>query len=216
MVRSSTFRTRTLRFALGAGVVITLGIAAVGCRPEPVPSASATPTPSASGSASASATPSPTDSADAAGEIALPTACEQLYSPAMLAQLQERGPLNDPGVTMTSTQIVEGLELLGSGIPTIRCTWGTPSESGLATNVSIIDAEQAAALSAAFANAGLACEPAGEATICRGAQSMITQDDQIAELTETHILRGNGWVSTYTINFDVEGYSQDVLATLWG
>jgi hypothetical protein len=134
----------------------------------------------------------------------------------MLAALQAKGPLNDPGVTMTSTQNVEALELLGSGVPTIRCSWGTPSESGMATNVTIVDAAQSAALATALANAGFACAPELGGTVCRLAQSMINQDDEIAELTETHVLRGNAWVSSYTINFDVEGYTPDVVATLWG
>ena len=61
--------------------------------------------------------------------------------PTMLASLNAANPpLNDPGVTMHSTQNVDALELLNSGIPTLRCSWGQPSEYGLATNVSVVDA----------------------------------------------------------------------------
>lgn len=192
-----------------------LGLALVGCRPEPAPTASPTAAESAAPAPSAD-TATPTPEAEPDAEIALPAACEELYTPAMLATLQGLGPLNDPGVTMTSTQNVESLELLASGVPTIRCSWGVPSESGMATNVTIVTAEQSAALLTALAEAGFGCADEFGGTVCRSAQSMINQDDEIAELTETHLLRGNAWVSSYTINFDVPGYTQDVAASLWG
>ena len=136
------------RAAAGAAAAAALCLGLVGCQPEPVPTSAPTPSASASASPSPSPTgsPSPTETAQAGEEIALPTACEQLYSPAMLAALQQRVPLNDPGITMTSTQNVGALEILTSGIPTLRCTWGAPSETGLATNVSIVDPAQSAAV----------------------------------------------------------------------
>jgi hypothetical protein len=214
----ATPRGRRLRCA-GAGLAAAAAVCLVltGCQPEPVasPTGSASTSPSPSPTP-AGPTPTPTPTAEAGEVIALPTACDELYSPAMLAALQERGPLNDPGVTMTSTQNVEALELLSSGAPTIRCSWGLPSESGMATNVTIVDAEQSAAVAAALANAGFGCASELGGMVCRLAQSMINQDDEIAELAETHVLRGNAWVSSYTINFEVPGYTEDVVTTLWG
>ena len=117
--------------AAAAAAVLCLGL--VGCQPEPVPTSAPTPSSSASASAAPSpsptGSPSPTETAEAGEEIALPAACEQIYSPEMLAALQQRVPLNDPGITMTSTQNVGALEILTSGIPTLRCTWGAPSET---------------------------------------------------------------------------------------
>jgi hypothetical protein len=206
--------------AAGVGIAAAVVcLALVGCQPEPLASPTAsTPASGSPTATTASPTPSssPTSTAEAGEEIALPSGCEQLYSPAMLAALEQSGPLNDPGVTMTSTQNVEALELLSSGLPTIRCSWGLPSESGMATNVTIVDAAQSAALAAALANAGFGCAAELGGTVCRFAESMINQDDEIAELNETHVLRGNAWVSSYTINFDVPGYTEDVVATLWG
>jgi hypothetical protein len=134
----------------------------------------------------------------------------------MLASLQQKGPLNDPGVTMTSTQNVEALEVLASGVPTIRCTWGAPSETGLATTVSIIDADQSAAITQALGNTGFACEETAGGTLCRSTQTMVDLDDDLVELTETHVLRANAWVSTATVNFEVDGYSEDIIGALWG
>ena len=198
--------------AAAAAAVLCLGL--VGCQPEPV--ATSAPTPSSSASPSPTGSPSPTDTAQAGEEIALPTECEQLYSPEMLAALQQRVPLNDPGITMTSTQNVGALEILTSGIPTLRCTWGAPSETGLATNVSIVDAAQSAAVVDALAGSGFTCEPIDGGTVCRFERTVISQDDVQVALTETHVLRGNAWVSTATVDFEAEGYSEDIVATLWG
>ncbi|MCR2810084.1 MULTISPECIES: hypothetical protein [unclassified Microbacterium] len=214
MSPASSRRSAPARAAAGVAAAIALCLGLAGCQPEPSPTASRSP--STTPSATAAPTPTPTETAAAGDSIELPTACEQLYSPGMLAALQEQAPLNDPGVTMTSTQVVGALEILSSGIPTIRCSWGLPSETGLATNVSLVDAAQSTALLDAFANSGFACEPSGEGTICRYTQTVIDLDDNQVELTETHVLRGNGWVSTATINFAPEGYTEDIVATLWG
>ncbi|GAA1670261.1 hypothetical protein [Microbacterium lacus] len=195
---------------------LALGLSLAGCKPEPATTSAPAPSASASPSASANSTGSPSPTAQADAGIELPASCEQLYSPEMLAALQGRGPLNDPGVTMTSTQNVAALELLSSGVATIRCSWGVPSDSGMATNVTILSAEQSSALTTALAEAGFGCGDELGGTVCRSAQSMVSQDDQIAELTETHVFRGDVWISSYTINFDVPGYTEDVVATLWG
>ena len=213
---ASTRPTRSARVAVGAAAAIVSCLGLVGCQPEPAPSPSSSASPSVAASASPSASPAPSETTPVADGIELPTACEQLYSPEMLASLQQKGPLNDPGVTMTSTQNVEALEILTSDIPTIRCSWGTPSETGLATTVSIVDAEQSAAIAQALGNAGFACEEIDGGTVCRYTQTMVSQDDDLVELTETHVLRANAWVSTATINFESEGYSEDIIATLWG
>lgn len=200
-----------------AGLALLLGVALTACAPEP-----AAPTPSASAS-SPVATPTPTPvatptpTATSAADIQLPATCEQIYSAAMLASLDSANPpLNDPGVTMHSTQNAGLLETLSSGIPTLRCSWGTPSEYGLATNVSIVDAEQASAIRQTLDTSGFGCEEAMNGTICRIEQKTITLDDKEVTFGETHYLRGNAWVSTSWINFAPAGYTEDIVATLWG
>ena len=125
-------------------------------------------------------------------------------------------PLNDPGVTMLSTQNAELLEILHSGLPTIRCSWGAPSEFGLATNVSIVDGAQSAAIATALRDAGFGCEQQLGGTICRTDQTVISQDDTEVRLGETHFLRGNGWVSTAWINFAPTGYTEDIVGDALG
>ena len=212
------------RRASTAAIVMTLAALLVtACAPEPGETSPTPTSPGPSATASASptqaATPAPTPSATAASddEIALPAACEDIYSAAMLASLNAQAPpLNDPGVTMHSTQNAQLLEILTSGIPTIRCSWGGPSEYGLATNVSIIDAGQSAAVLGALQESGFGCADYDGGTICRIQQKRINLDDDEVTLGETHFVRGNGWVSTAWINFAPEGYTEDIADTLWG
>lgn len=208
--------TRAVPRAMGAGLAaIALALAVTACVPEPAPGSSSAPDPSASESLSPSATATPeptaTDSA-----FALPATCEELYSPEMLATLQAQNPpLNDPGVTMYSTQIVEGLEVLNSGAPTMRCSWGQPSEFGLATNLTVVTAEQSDSVEAALAVAGFACSDVSEGTLCRFEQELLTQDDTIVHRGEAHFFRGDGWLTTAWIDFAPEGYTEDIIATVW-
>ncbi|WP_137846052.1 hypothetical protein [Microbacterium sp. 2FI] len=203
-----------------ACVAVLVGVAlTASCAPEPDPAATASGTPSASPTASPASSPSPTpiatDLPDAGFE--LPPACESIYSAAMFDQLEtENAPLNDPGVTMLSTQNVDLIEILESGAPTIRCSWGMPSEYGLATNVTVVDAAQAEAVRAALASAGVGCEQLAGGTVCAFEQRGITQDDEEYASGETHYLQDGGWVSTAWINFHPEGYTEDIAATLWG
>src|SRR5688572_15033779 len=116
-----------LRAAAALAGVAVVAAVATACQPEP----GASPTPSDEAAPSATAeSPSPTPTRSPSpietnlpdAGFALPDRCEDLYSAEMLASLQAQAPpLNDPGVTMNATQNVEALELLASGIPTMRC-----------------------------------------------------------------------------------------------
>jgi hypothetical protein len=185
--------------------------------PEPVPGEAGEVRPTLSATATArGAGPSPSATPTAAG-FDLPEACEQMYSADMLASLQVANPpLNDPGVTMLSAQNVAILEILDSGVPTLRCTWGTPSEMGLATNVSVVDAAQATSVVTALTQAGFGCEDLADGTVCRIEQRGVTLDDEEYTRGETHYVGGGGLVSTQWINFNPDGYTEDVVATIWG
>jgi hypothetical protein len=160
---------------------------------------------------------SPVETEKPQADFDVPAACEDIYSAAMLAQLQSGNPpLNDPGVTMLSTENADLLEIIHSGAPTLRCSWGKPSEYGLATNVTAIDADQAAAVLAALPAAGFGCEAMGDGTVCRIEQKGVTLDDQEYTRGETHYIGDGGLVTTAWINFAPEGYTEDVVSTVWG
>jgi hypothetical protein len=128
----------------------------------------------------------------------------------------ENPPLNDPGVTMLSTQNVDLIQIIDGGAPTLRCTWGKPSEYGLATNVTAVDNDQAERVEAELAESGFDCGALGDGTICRIEQKGVTLDDEEYTSGETHFVGPGGWVSTAWINFSPDGYTEDVVATIWG
>ena len=94
--------------------------------------------------------------------------------------------------------------------------WGQPSESGLATNISVIDAASAAALLDALRAAGFGCQAMWDGTLCEIAQRTVNLDDEEVEFGETHFVRGDGWVSTGWVDFTPDGYTEDIVDTLWG
>lgn len=208
-------RHRIAARALGGVAILAMAAAlTVACRPEPVataePTASVSPRPTG-------ASPTPIETELPGAEFEVPAACEDIYSAAMLDSLEaDNPPLNDPGVTMYSTQNVDLLQIIDSGAPTLRCSWGTPGEYGLATNVTAVDAAQAELIGQQLAGTGFACETLGEGTICRIEEKGVTLDDEIYNGGETHYIGGGGWVSTSWINFDPEGYTEDIVDTIWG
>ncbi|MDO8384253.1 MAG: hypothetical protein Q7T17_14920 [Microbacterium sp.] len=192
--------------------VVMSAVALAGCTaaPQPTPTSTGDPTPEITTlgeTPDASETPSPEPVAD----ISIPASCEDIYSAEMLSLLQAGNPpLNDPGVTMESTEVPDAFEVLASGAQTLRCSWGLPSSYGLATNVTIVDPDQASTVRDALESAGFACGDLAEGTVCRTQQ---TEEENA--FGESHYLQANGWVSTRWINFGPQGYTEDVVTTLW-
>jgi len=196
--------------------VTTLLLAVVlsGCVAESATTPSEAPT-SATPTSSAAADPSPTpEASETTAGIALPDDCAQIYSPAMLSSLEQEGlPLNDPAVTMLATQ---NAALLGDleTLPTLRCSWGAPGSVGITTNVTVVDAPQAAAIETELAEGGFGCGDQGGGTVCSIEQRGVSLDDVPYVRGETHALRGNVWVATSWLNHPLDGYVEDILATL--
>lgn len=206
---ASLFRRGVLAVVLVSSAVL----AGCSATPQPEPTSTGDPTPEITTlgeTPEASASPSP--SAENTADISIPVRCEDIYSAAMLSVLESGNPpLNDPGVTMDSTEVPALLDVLRSGAQTLRCSWGLPSSYGLASNVTIVDADQAEVVRDALASAGFACGDLAGGTVCR-----VQQTDEENAFGESHYLRANGWVSTRWINFGPQGYTEDIVATLWG
>ena len=204
-------RSESLLHQSAIAVVLVGVLALVGCAagPEPTMTSTGDPTPEVT---TPGASPSAEATTKPGADISIPASCEDIYSPEMLATLEsENPPLNDPAVTMDSTEVVEALEVLGSGLQTLRCSWGLPSSYGLATNITIVDAAQAQTVVDSLPERGFACEELADGTVCRAQQS-----DGENSFGESHYLRANGWVSTRWINFGPQGYTEDIVSTLWG
>ncbi|MGW9114006.1 hypothetical protein [Microbacterium sp. NPDC055683] len=212
-------RRLALAVVPAALVLAAAGCASGGLGPAPAETSSVpvtaetgapvTPTPVTTAPAASTPTAEPSDG------IALPAGCEQVWSPEALAILSEDvGPLNDPGLTMLSTEVVPALEVLDT-VPSLRCTWGLPSDVGIATTVAIIDDAQADAVLAALQERSFSCEDRVVVTRCELRETF--DGAPAGEGGEIHVLGGNGWVSTHWLNADVEPeYTDDVIATLWG
>ncbi|QLD11042.1 hypothetical protein [Microbacterium oleivorans] len=203
-------------------VVAAVALLATGCA-TPVGGA-ATPdptqtsvTPSAEPSTSPTAEPAETETPAPTDEIALPASCDDVFVGDLRATLDaEIAPLNDPGVTMYSTENADALTVLESGVPTLRCTWGRPSDRGIATTVAIVSSEQAATVSDALSAAGFESEEASDGDYFRTSQQMLSMDEELVELGETHFLRGNAWISTRWINYGPSSYTPGIVSALWG
>ncbi len=200
-----------IRQALTATIAAaTIALALTACAPEPEPAATPTGSPSAP-AASPTATPSPTPSATPA---ALPADCLAAFSPGMQQTLAADAlPLNHPGVEMYTTEVAPLLELLAT-VPHLRCTWGAPSEYGLATTIALVDADQAALVVEQLGGAGIACSDEAGATICRTEERGVNLDDVEYARGETHALRDGYWIATAWINVAPAGYTEDILAQL--
>ncbi|GAA5100864.1 hypothetical protein GCM10025760_38750 [Microbacterium yannicii] len=209
-------QSRAKRVAVGCVALIALVVVVSGCRPEPAATPSSSPSITMKDT-TPSPSVSPIETQKPQADFELPTACEEIYSDAMLASLQSANPpLNDPGVTMLSTENADLLEIIHGGAPTLRCSWGQPSEYGLATNVTVIDDDQAAAILTALPAAGFGCEALGDGTVCRIEQKGVTLDDKEYTRGETHYVGDGAVVTTAWINFAPDGYTEDVVATLFG
>ena len=199
----------------GAFVLALAAVTAVatGCLPEPEPGATPTTTDAV---ATGTATPTPTTTAAPEDSFAFPADCAAVYTPQMLTALEaDVPPLNDPGTTMASTEVVAAIEILTGAEQTIRCSWGPPSERGMATNVTIVTSAQSQTIADALVNEGFSTEELDGGALHRIEREMLTLDDDIVTLGETHYLRDDVWVSTRWIDVNPDGYTQAIVASLW-
>lgn len=216
--------TRNLnRIAVTAAALM---LALTGCAGSGEPSPSGDPGGSPSVVPPTAPAPSPSEEPTlASDDIELPGDCAQLFDAAFIAQMDAVGlPLNDPGLTMGATFAEAPLALLDE-IPTLRCTWGMPSEVGVATHVSIVSPEQRAELLAVYETgfdldgtpAVFDCVELGPETRCGFTRTETDQDGAGWALGEAQVFRGNAWITTAWLNTDAAGdaYLDSITTALW-
>ena len=169
---------------------------------------------------SATAEPQPVASAAPAAAGPRPTTCEAIYSPAMLATLNETGTLNpdwakedvNPGVLFGTDD--EQLIVLIEGAEHLTCVWGDPeggSGSGLTSNVVFVTAEQSETVHQRLLALGENCyeELGGIRCLAETSQG----EDGVSG--ESHFLRDGVWLATRYVNAGPDGYTHDMVATVW-
>ncbi|MCP2029962.1 hypothetical protein L1277_000026 [Okibacterium sp. HSC-33S16] len=168
--------------------------------PAPVAPSSAPPAPSTP------PTPVPVDTP-------IPAACEQAYSPELLATLQaNHPPLNDPSMSTATFSDIERLDNTIRASQPLVCTWGVAGPIGIATAVSRIAEQQAVSARSAMEEGGFACTPLGDAVSC----VIQREGDKGFTVGESHYLRGTIAVSTRWINTSIDGYTEGMVAAIWG
>jgi hypothetical protein len=141
-----------------------------------------------------------------------PEECADLYGAAMFDMLSAEPalPLND-GTTLEPpfSRSPEVAALQNS--PALTCTWGSAGDFGLLTQVNEVDAPQAVAAENALRAVGFSCSEQSDGTRC-----VVKHASGDVQWGETHFLRGNIWLCTYWLNIAVKGYTDDMVASLWG
>jgi hypothetical protein len=177
--------------------------------------------PPAAASAAPTATsgPEPSGPDPAAGATALPSSCESIYSPAYLDMLRlSPGIALNPEWTATPGQATLGstdpaLIALLKARERLDCFWVSPvgaSGIGLATSISLSGGDDQAALLAQMTAAGFTCTKQHVGTRCE-----IDRTDENASWGETHFIGGGLWIATSYVDFAPDGYTDDIVATLF-
>jgi len=145
----------------------------------------------------------------------IPAACTDAYAPEYIEALEADGyPLNDPTFVLEVGTRDDQLGAIISASPTLRCTWGGASESGLITNVTQIIADQRSTIEARLRELGFSCYPEQEGLRCV-TQERIETDGQSSYIGESHFLRDDVWLATLWINFTPDDYTPGMVRTIW-
>ena len=216
---------RPLWFALGAiGVLLVVALIVVlvvwrGGAGTPtgsddsLPGTRPTPSTTAEPLAVASAAP-----AVAAGPH--PTTCDAIYSPAMLATLNQTGSLNpDWAKEDVNSEVLFGtddeqLTVVIEDTEHLTCVWGNAdggSGSGLTTNVVFVTDEQREAVHQRLLGDGLNCYEELGGIRCIGEETAGAE----GVAGQSQFLRDGIWLATRYVNAGPDGYTHDMVGTIW-
>jgi hypothetical protein len=214
---------RPLWFVLGAlGVLLVVALIVVlvvwrggAATPSAETAPSARPTPTASAEPLPVASLAPTNPVGGPA----PSSCDAIYSPDMMATFSETHALN-PAWTETaepSTRIGTldaDLTALITDARHLSCVWADPvggSGSGLVTNVVFVTEEQTEAAKDRLSAMGQTCYEELDGLRC------VIENDTDGEgvAGESHFLREGIWLATSFVNAGPDGYTHDMIATIW-
>jgi len=100
-------------------------------------------------------------------------------------------------------------EAVAAAAPTVvvTCRWRGMADTAIATTVSTVSPEGAAAVPATLSTQGFACATVGETVHC---------ERSAGDVREVHDLRGDRWVSTTLTGWAPEGYAEVVASRAFG
>lgn len=202
---------------LGGIVTVLVVVAAITVlfRPQTAgnPGAGTRPVPTASPS------PAPVTGprADIAPGTPTPTACDQIYSPEMIAAFDDL-VLNPQWTTEPGADVGDGAydpRLVGviTSAEHLSCRWANPdgpSDSGVDTSVVWVTPEQTAAVTDRLTELGYDCFDELDGLRC-GSET----DFGDLLVGEAHFLRDGLWLATRYTNAGPSGYTRDMVATIW-
>ncbi|MCW4456621.1 hypothetical protein [Microbacterium sp. MPKO10] len=205
-------RTTARRWFIVATIVIAVLVVASGALVSSLVSAnSGTEAPVAQSSTPEPDRPLPQNQPQPAPAGPNPTSCDEIYSAEMYDYLTGTGmPLNDPSVADNVGSKDEELAAVIAGTNHLNCSWGYAGDYGLTTSITRIDAGTQDSVRARMDAQGYDCHDELGGTRC-----IISFADGGGHVGESHFFREGLWVATSWVNFAPNGYTPDIVETIW-
>lgn len=178
--------------------------------------------PDASTAPLASASPAPSSEPVSDPDLghAIPTSCDSLYSPGMLATMSSAGVALNPAWIYEPGQFdqvgtsVTDLQPILETPDKLSCTWTTPgggSEVGLTTEIVQVTDAQAAQIVDKLTSIGWTrLDELG------GVRFVVQQNLEGNSVGESQFVREGLWFSTRYVNLGINGYTADMVTQVFG
>jgi len=202
--------------AVFAGMAIGGGL---GTAADAAASDSPRPTPSATSPAPAEPSPAETTPPPpAAGPVTIPGDCTAIYTRDWASELAPLA-LNpawtdaaDSGVRWASDDV--GLQTMLDGTTRLTCIWANPAgggDVGITTNVAGLSEVQQSETIALLESLGYDCFDE-----LSGLRCIDEHDGETGAWGESHFLREGVWIATGWVNAGPNGYTHDMVTTIFG
>lgn len=148
----------------------------------------------------------------------IPADCAGVYSRDWEAEFDFELALNpewlqQPGAELWGTNDPAALELMRER-SSLQCAWVLPEgggDVGIITNLSTVTAEEESTVVDALAAAGLECYAEEGGTRC-----IVEESTDAGASGESHFVREGVWIGTRWANLSANGYTLDIVGTIFG
>ncbi len=226
--RPSVFRRPLFWMSVGAAVLLiaiavfagmTIGASVGGAGAEesgrPLPSATATDVAAPPSSETPAATP---PASEAPGATGIPASCSEAYTRDWAVELGGLA-LNPPWTDTPGSGPFWGSNDAGAvtvleATSELTCAWvgsNGGGDVGIITNLASLTPAQESSMVAHLAGAGQTCYPELDGTRC-----VIEWRSDAGDSGESHFLRDGIWSATRWSNVVADGYTHDIVATIFG